>query len=98
MTDRELLRAAARSIGVNVAQGDRIAIDGKLWNPLAYTADAAELAINADLSVWFRPKLRETLVEPSHRGTSVVEPWGLDKAAATRRAIVRCAALIGAQS
>ena len=80
-----------------------------LWNPLTDDGDALRLAVSLDLCltpypVYARPKhsvccaqRRETPHDPDDRDLGdVIEHFGSDKHAATRRAIVRAAAAIGA--
>lgn len=93
--DSELLWWAAKAIGVHIAQGSRIAIDGKLWNPLEDDGDALRLAVKLEMGL-----VISASHGPSARAQSADGPWrdeevGGDLGAATRRAIVRAAAEIG---
>ena len=73
------------------------------WNPLAYDGDALRLAVALDLCVtpypiYTKPK-HSVLVQLKNMDDSrfeVMEMSGSDPCAATRRAIVRAAAAIGA--
>lgn len=83
--------------------GDR----GAWWNPLADDGDAMRLAIELCISITPYPVYSEpkhsVIVKRRRHGdmmresnpTEVVESYGLDPSAATRRAIVRAAAEIG---
>lgn len=98
MTDRELLKAAAKAAGN--PQGRHVALGGLLmandlyWNPLADDGDALRLAVK--LRICFGPNFDEdTAVAFGRDGRNICEPYGTDPYAATRRAIVRAAAEIG---
>lgn len=104
LTDRELLEAAARAAGVDPRRiMDRgiaaIAVDGgqvvlHAWNPLIGNGDALRLAVALNLEI-----------RQVHFAANVGVPnqfWrtehhGNDPLAATRRAIVRAAAALGAR-
>ena len=99
MTDRELLELAAKAAGVEHPGGEHCVngpalwdIDGKRWwRPLANDGDALRLAVQLGF-----------VVEPgkcwhSHHGPAFCEDVLMGVMAATRRAIVRAAAEIGAQ-
>jgi len=50
-TYRELLMFAAKAIGLNIAQGSEIAIDGKVWNPRDEDGDSFGLMVKLNLAV-----------------------------------------------
>lgn len=104
MSDRELLELAAKAAGIrlhvwgtkgkeNFANMDAGPHDG-LWNPLTDDGDALRLAVTANLDVFQAMAYKEVQVVGALQRT-IFEPWGEDKQAATRRAIVRAAAEIG---
>jgi hypothetical protein len=93
MTDRELLKRAARAAGIEHPGGDHSRYDdGRLWdcdalrwwNPLHDDGDALRLAIKLGISI--RIYGDEVGTDGCH------EPYGPDPDAAVRRAIVRAAA------
>ena len=109
MTDRELLELAAKAANIELWHEDvftkgltqKISQSGILcWNPLTDDGDALRLAVKLRLiidpvaetldgtgpcaAVWCKPKRRY-----------IMEPFGDDPYAATRRAITRAAAQIG---
>ena len=111
MTDKELLELAAKAAGIdgkytdafggdyydcrNLSQGIETK-DGELWNPLDFSDDALNLAV--DLSIYIHPEFMENEVMTVIRGgRRFHETHGKDKRAATRRAIVIAAAAIGAK-
>ena len=99
MTDRELLELAAKAAGVEHPGGEHC-VNGpalwdcnrlKWWRPLTDDGDALRLAVQLGF-----------VVEPgkcwhSHYGPVFGEDVLMGVMAATRRAIVRAAAQIGAQ-
>ncbi len=103
MTDRQLLEAAARAAGYEIAWADGPDHDPvKLcddiaawepWNPLADDGDAFRLAVKLDIYVM-------QVVEQGHVSARIRcgprsfwnEPLNGNRYAATRRAIVRAAA------
>jgi hypothetical protein len=100
MTDRELLKLAAKAAGYNMAKvldGYPMYMEGYgIWNPLADDGDALRLAVQLRLM----PVIEEwsdglRVFVPSH--LDGVERLSGDPYAATRRAIVRAAAEIGRQ-
>ena len=109
MTDRELLELAAKAAGVtgyrysesfqamaNWNQSDGGWFDAFcLWNPLEDDGDALRLAVKLGLCII----CHATQVEYSTKngGVGVVVEQKFRDAEATRRAIVRAAAQIGAQ-
>lgn len=104
MTDRELLELAAKAAGLTVEWREwvtsRVAafgtikhtkqsgfwLDGKQWNPLTDDGDALRLAVK--LGLFMRQAVKEI-----PRSEYEKDPY-----AATRRAIVRAAAAIGAST
>jgi hypothetical protein len=102
MTDRELLKAAAKAAGIEYSDMDGGArYDPKpgimqtyvRWNPLVDDGDALRLAVKLDISLDFAE-----WVQTAFYGVDrfVQEHWnGDDPYAATRRAIVRAAAKMG---
>jgi hypothetical protein len=91
MTDKELLKNAAKAAGIECWRtfidekwGSGFLMAGKLWNPLTDDGDALRLAVKLDL-FWENMELFD--MHFSHESE--------DKYAATRRAIVRAAAEIG---
>ena len=103
MTDRELLEDAAKAAGLNVDIHENwtpgelpyfhlVDERGRLWNPLTDDGDALRLAVKLNLDVHFWPEHPEAWVEAMEQD----ELLGSDPYAATRRAIVRAAAAIGA--
>ena len=110
MTDRELLERAAKATGINIKM-DRIDADDKFigfivgarntsqksaWNPLADDGDALRLAVKLGFGISIPLANKRTdVVCFSDSRVSAIEEYG-DQYAATRRAIVRAAAAIGA--
>ncbi len=104
MTDRELLKLAAKAAGMNyhfasiqkhggVIEHDHYA-DGKPWNPLTDDGDALRLAVKLQLCVDIGYAIE--FVGVLINGEYVVDvKQGDDPYAATRRAIVKAAAEIG---
>jgi len=99
-TDRELLETAAKAatLGTPIAYDKHAGVcfewgDG-FWNPLTDDGDALRLAVRLRMNVetwihsdseWARVSCQEALVD---------EPHGNDPGRATRRAIVRAAAVM----
>lgn len=98
MTDKELLELAAKSANIS-RQWDGslvdIAIPERVWNPLIDDGDALRLAIDLNMTINVESN-GYTLVNV---GTcTYADEYNVkDKYAATRRAIVRAAAAIGAE-
>lgn len=99
MTDRELLKLAAKAIHF---KWDDQAFDGTLitgkarWNPLTDDGDALRLAVKLNLSVdFFDDAITVEHTPDNAQCYEVIEPVGTDPYAATRRAIVRAAVEIG---
>ena len=105
MTDRELLEAAARAVGYRVvceaceicAGVYGVMLEGieKAWSPLTDDGDALRLAVKLGLRLDVDYGVKETLYLAPTWQRGAVE-HGDDPYAATRRAIVRAAAQIGA--
>jgi hypothetical protein len=105
MNDRELLELAAKAVGYEVAiayqpdvpRGLYVRHEDKtfVWMPLIDDADALRLAVKLGLfvNVWLEAK--QVYVDFAVSKKDVLEPFGNDPYAATRRAIVRAAAEIG---
>ncbi len=104
MTDRELLKKAAKAAGY--AGFDFVEVDGFYssqvfegndWHPyypLTDDGDALRLAVKLDIS----PRCINGVAFAWRIGVcDMMEPCGSDPYAATRRAIVRAAAAIGAR-
>lgn len=97
MTDRELLKFAAKAAGIEGDGGYYWAPDGEAWNPLINDGDALGLAAKLRLELRFLD-LDHPAGPPRvtfHNVSGLVELAGNDLLAATRRAIVRAAAEIG---
>ena len=97
MTDRELLENAAKAADMDIAF-DRPRATGKEpmdwdtgepWNPLTDDGDALRLAANLEITIMFD----HYSVWCEQYG--ILEKYGGDRLAATRRAIVEAAAKIG---
>ena len=102
-TDRELLELAAKAAGVGPVirfEGGGLIIGpnrhSRYWCPLTDDGDALRLAVQLCLHVTAGP-LASAASWPPHGAwlQEVIEAHGLDRNAATRRAIVRAAAEIG---
>ena len=89
MTDRELLELAAKAAGIE-RDGEHWS---DWWNPLHSDGDALRLAVKLKMTLDILPWRAEASAE----GFGMVEPITNNNAdVATRRAIVRAAAAIGA--
>lgn len=104
-TDRELLELAAKAAGVGpvlcyesarncLRVGDREGY--KVWQPLTKDGEALRLAVALRLDVLHLSMVGEVMVESNDGEASAFEDCEADPLAATRRAIVRAAAEIGA--
>jgi hypothetical protein len=100
--DKELLTLAAKAAGIELIhwnEHERVFFVGKYpvieeWDPLYNDGDALRLAVKLDMNVEVWNPFKEVWVVAE--GYDVIEePWGGDKLAATRRAIVRAASEIG---
>ena len=97
MTDREMLEFAAKAAGfVSYDHENSLATDmwskGYRWNPLTSDADALRLAVRCDIAFMLETERASATTNTGQRFT---EWLGTDPYAATRRAIVRAAAIIG---
>jgi hypothetical protein len=103
MTDRELLEAAAKASGLLIeywAQDDYPVVRNGAanvgWNPLVFDSDALRLSVGLGLEVYHSINNDMWTVfvgyPKQQRIVYVMEEWGNDEFAATRRAIVRAAA------
>jgi hypothetical protein len=97
MTDRELLEAAAKAVGLEVIchasyPNGGVYVKGMEddWNPLTDDGDALRLAVKLKMGVNFDGEK-----VGANCGRGAVEVFGNDPLAATRRAIVKVAAEIG---
>lgn len=109
MTDRELLELAARAAGYRVVSsrefgGLNVDIGGGNtivnWNPLADSGAALQLAVALGIDVVQHNDASEGRLEVlawTKKAQMFDEPYGSNPQAATRRAIVRAAAAIGAR-
>lgn len=96
MSDKELLRLAAKAAGYDYHDGGGyIEFRGMLrnWNPLTDDGDAFRLAVHLSISVI----VNKSSVSAVSEECSFTEHMGLQMGAysATRRAIVRAAAYVG---
>jgi hypothetical protein len=101
MTDRKLLELAAKAAGITYRLDRGVIVevfaDGHAeWNPLTDDGDALRLAVKLGLSVSHGVHSEHVFCDA--KGASKVNDYGTDPYAATRRAIVRAAAEIGAKS
>ena len=108
-TDRELLELAAKAAGIQVLKWSANHAGGEIgrglarneeWNPLNDDGDALRLAVVCSMDLIIISDLRFTQVEYEKNRVDAPE-WlredhGADPHSATRRAIVRAAAEIGA--
>jgi hypothetical protein len=103
MTDRELLELAAKAAGVELiqmppgvyrnatgAKPENNAFGLPTWNPLTDDGDALRLAVKLEIDLAFEGSPDIVWADDNWS-----EPAGVDRQAATRRAIVRAAAEIG---
>jgi hypothetical protein len=112
MNDRDLLEAAARAAGIDIKcfvdqvtdydsphygiSAIQLGSTWNTWNPLEDDGDALRLAVK--LKLFFGPNFDGDLaVCFGDDGKNITESFGSDPCAATRRAIVRAAAIIGSQ-
>lgn len=109
MTDRDLLEQAAKAAGIKVKGyfedeptlliKPGIRLPPARWNPLTDDGDALRLAVKLGLDIVQRASLCDGPLEAVvwvYQGSCFIEPYTDDPCAATRRAIVRAAAQIGA--
>lgn len=107
MTDMEMLELAAKAAGIEhlgceycVSGSELWDIDGKKWwRPLANDGDALRLAVRLNIDIEISDYGTETWVfdDEGDIDVHVLECAKPCKLSATRRAIVRAAAEIGAQ-
>ncbi len=102
-TLQKMLELAAEAAGINIVQRNGIFvrcgddINPPLpWEPLDNSEDAFELAVICKIDILFGPYSVEAI---ANTGNPECEPFGImeygdNQLAATRRAIVRCAAQI----
>ena len=100
--DRELLEAAARAAGIRWDRDSEVWYGEPFvrcdWNPLIDDGDALRLAVQLNIGVMSAQYTGRTCVWIYCKGKDgeFFEEHGADIFAATRRAIVRAAAAIGA--
>ena len=114
MTDRELLEAAAKAVGLKLIWGEKYKLGDDLidcsdmpyvsseetdcadvhWDPLTDDGDALRLAVKLGLKL--NVCVTASATQVGGIGTFVEVDFTDDPYAATRRAIVRAAAAIGA--
>ena len=100
MTDRELLRAAAKAAGIELVELDEhqdVLVNGNEWNPLTDDGDALRLAVELRMNVDAWGSGASAVVFVNNRAQVLEQHYGDDPERATRRAIVRAAAQIGAK-
>lgn len=109
MTDRELLKLAAKAAGIELAWIEyecaprnvtgfhplQNVFSGDLWNPLTDDGDALRLAVRLGLRIGVDKDSNITHVQKLDVGLWITEPHNNDPYTSTRRAIVRAAAEIG---
>ena len=106
MTDRELLKLAAKAAGIPLKPDfaeryDYYMADKLMWNPLTDDGDALRLAVHLQMMIDFikdgawHERYKQNHVVAVGDGESHYESIEPDPYAATRRAIVRAAAEIG---
>lgn len=103
MTDRGLLEMAAKAAGHSLTKGSAgyrefLCKGGVEWNPLEDDGDALRLALSMDVLIDIDLGEHETVVAfttPNGTECGIREGHGVNRRAATRRAIVRAAAAIG---
>ncbi len=94
MTDHELIMAAAKATGMTLIPRDdgtyevaNLSFYTRRWNPLTCNDDAFRLMVDNELMIM--PQFDYVIVDWYGTADAVEEPFGTDKHAATRRAIVR---------
>lgn len=102
-TDRELLEFAAKAAGINAIffndRGNNAMTQYGFWNPLADDGDALRLAVTLRLDISPQPDGKVEVSNQWDKPEELRWAWELygdDAQAATRRAIVKAAAEIGA--
>jgi hypothetical protein len=99
MTDQEMIALAARGAGITHDGVGYVSPTGlpTNWNPLADDGDALRLAVKLEIQVGYSDFIGEAEAK-WNRGFDSLAVYGPDDpCAATRRAIVRAAAIIGEQ-
>lgn len=101
-TDRKLLELAAKAAGYQYRPQNQVIVVGGIpsnWNPLTDDGDALRLAVKVGIRISydFQNDLTECVYDIDGDFYDLTEPWSEDKFAATRRAVVRAAAEIGAK-
>lgn len=103
MTDRELLEAAAKAAGIEGEYWQSefrntcgFWVNGRVWNPPTDDGDALRLSVRCRINIRHCGATHICEGYPSRYLADEVDTDG-DGMAATRRAIVRAAAAIGAQ-
>lgn len=109
MSDLELLKHAAQAAGISgdwtetIGGWPALAVNGsvyKVWQPLHDDGDALALAVKLDMSVEISEYEASTYAYAGPMSQPIrvhgYEMWRGDKAAATRRAIVKAAAAVAA--
>lgn len=101
--DRELLELAAKAADYDVEVSTvggigRLFLVGELheWNPLTDDGDALRLAVKLDMDIWLGCCMATAVNGTDQGPVEFNESQIDDRYAATRRAIVRAAAAIGA--
>jgi hypothetical protein len=103
-TERELLELAAKAAGIAfnstnaLSDAMWIPAEERYWNPLADDGDAMRLAVRLRITPHIDSNMTEAEAATQTEGGFFAEPHIDDPYAATRRAIVRAAAAIGAQT
>ena len=102
MTDKELLKLAAKAAGYQYAKfGGYLVVNGVLgnWDPLTDDGDALRLAVKLGIKDYFDIEVQDKCVQvmtlDPYEHCVYEEYKRQDPYAATRRAIVRAAAEIG---
>jgi hypothetical protein len=100
MTDKEILELAAKAAGLEVVTPTMLKYGQ--WNPLTDDGDALRLAVACGIAVtpypiyeWPKHSVVAARRSIESSSTEVVELYGENPDAATRRAITRAAAEIG---
>ena len=93
MDDLELVERAAKAAGIDPDMAGPNT--PREWNPLTDDGDAPRLAVKLKLEIW---QGREEALCGDNRNPTIREPYGADPYAATRRAIVRAAASLPADT
>lgn len=107
MSDRQLLESAARAARIALVFDPEAPVSGhsprisggRYWNPLTDDGDALRLGAKVGMRLEYRKVVGSATgeVAVSAAGHRIVEGYRDDYMTATRRAIVRAAAAIGAE-